>query len=1109
MWECKVCHMTMSVASRSRHLSVVHRYLNTEELNIAFGPGYFVTCPFEGCGAQCMFEGLATHWGRKHKGHQRPVAHVAPQPPPPPPPVALPPPPPPPLAYHENLLQLVAAVGANVDLALNNNIPPAVIPVPVAAQPEPPLVPIDLGLLVARFRYGLYRFHPTWKTPLLDLLCLLLDAAQSESLDVSTRAIAALQLLPGLIEFSRRKQKNVPSPINVLRAILACPDRVAEIIRLAVSWNTAFVRRPVPAHDPPNKEHLRARIELLISQNRLSAAAKLSGALHSLMMGEEPPPPPDPIHMSTSISRLHPIDDERDVLPPVEDDPADCLQLTPDQIRHRIYRLNCDSSSGSTGWTNILLRRLCDDRDSASLRIGDTPPLPVHLALTAFFNKMLRGEILGEGQNLLVTARLIMLPKGPESFRPLRIECALMRLFSAAACDVARPLVATSLRPQQLGGGLRGGVEFGARLLDIGYDQGDAILSIDVENAFNSARHTNIYQEIWNKVPAIARIFRWKYGAPSIMRDNHGAIVAHTRTGVGQGDPWGSLFFEIGLQPVLLRLQVKMREIEATYNLENPHNPITRPGLVSAYEDDTSVRAETPIIWALASCVEEIFGDFGFKIKAAKSLITGRDVDFVDDPPEDFVISSDGIVALGTPIGRSHYRTATSSALLSAMSPPHLALSLLTPRTSILLLLKCFSVRPSFLMRTATDPSALRPAAAAFDTEICNCLATILHLEPSEDLKTRAFLPRRHGGLGFTRQDSIGSEKNQIASRLAFQNFLSSVYPMDFQYTLQQQHNMYWSPIKLGDCENLGDYTDLTTEELASMTHANCRTTLSTAVKTALAKQSDLYHTSLCAFPATRHISAWFLSSSVSSTSFISSTTGIDASNYFPPSDFVCAVRAFLGYGHSNALPAVPSRCSCGKMVCPSTEQLHTAHCSANRAIWTHRHNDIRDCFGRLLRKMYPNNVVSMEKVVGKTAPDSDGVAHDVVADIALDLGPEVIVIDFAVVSPGASLYMEQPTESPINQDGAAKHMERNKRSKYAKIAPPSTPPPASVIPFVIEASGRLGPAAISFLLRICPTQTFLRTHFLNEISLICARALGKMLRIARDSYRRALPQGP
>ena len=199
-----------------------------------------------------------------------------------------------------------------------------------------------------------------------------------------------------------------------------------------------------------------------------------------------------------------------------------------------------------------------------------------------------------------------MLPKGSQSFRPLRIECALMRLFSAAACDIARPLMATSLRPLQLGDGLRGGVEFGARLLDIGYDQGDAILSIDVENAFNSARHANIFQKILNHIPLIARFFRWKYGGSSVMRDNYGKIVAYIRTDVGQGDPWGSFFFEIGLQPVLLSLQAKMRQIEAAYNMENQHSPITRPGLVSAYEDDTSIRAQTPIIWELASKIGTI-----------------------------------------------------------------------------------------------------------------------------------------------------------------------------------------------------------------------------------------------------------------------------------------------------------------------------------------------------------------------------------------------------------------------------------------------------------------------------------------------------------------------
>ena len=110
---------------------------------------------------------------------------------------------------------------------------------------------------------------------------------------------------------------------------------------------------------------------------------------------------------------------------------------------------------------------------------------------------------------------------------------------------------------------------------------------------------------------------------------------------------------------------------------------------------------------------------------------------------------------------------------------------------------------------------------------------------------------------------------------------------------------------------------------------------------------------------------------------------------------------------------------------------------------------------------------------------------------------------------PGASQYVEYPTLSPTIQDGAAMFMERLNRSEYAKIAPPSSPPPPSVTPFVMEVSGRHGPAAFSFHLRICPTQPHLRTKILNEVSLICARAVGKMLRLARDCERQAPQQGP
>jgi Reverse transcriptase (RNA-dependent DNA polymerase) len=191
---------------------------------------------------------------------------------------------------------------------------------------------------------------------------------------------------------------------------------------------------------------------------------------------------------------------------------------------------------------------------------------------------MLRGEISVPGRDLLVTARLIMIPKGPASFRPLRIECAIIRLFSAITCDSARPLISPGLRPQQLGGGLSGSVEFGARLLDVGYDQGDTIMSIDVENAFNSLRHSFAFSELLDKAPFIGRLFRWKYGTASVMRDNLGAVIAHSRTGVGQGDPLSSICFALAFQPVLHCIADTVRALETAHNLAHPNAPSSDQG---------------------------------------------------------------------------------------------------------------------------------------------------------------------------------------------------------------------------------------------------------------------------------------------------------------------------------------------------------------------------------------------------------------------------------------------------------------------------------------------------------------------------------------------------
>ena len=89
----------------------------------------------------------------------------------------------------------------------------------------------------------------------------------------------------------------------------------------------------------------------------------------------------------------------------------DCLQPNSDQVNDCFYSLKSDTSAGDTGLTNEWLRLVEDDRNDPNYCATTTPPTPIHKALTAFFNKILQGRISGEGRELLVTARLIMINK--------------------------------------------------------------------------------------------------------------------------------------------------------------------------------------------------------------------------------------------------------------------------------------------------------------------------------------------------------------------------------------------------------------------------------------------------------------------------------------------------------------------------------------------------------------------------------------------------------------------------------------------------------------------------------------------------------------------------
>ena len=71
------------------------------------------------------------------------------------------------------------------------------------------------------------------------------------------------------------------------------------------------------------------------------------------------------------------------------------------------------------------------------------------------------------------------------------------RWFSAAACEVAMLTIGPHLRPLQLGGGLSHGAGIGARMCGFFlHRDGSSVMSVDNENAFNSTRHSVVYDSL-------------------------------------------------------------------------------------------------------------------------------------------------------------------------------------------------------------------------------------------------------------------------------------------------------------------------------------------------------------------------------------------------------------------------------------------------------------------------------------------------------------------------------------------------------------------------------------------------------------------------------------
>jgi hypothetical protein len=187
-------------------------------------------------------------------------------------------------------------------------------------------------------------------------------------------------------------------------------------------------------------------------------------------------------------------------------------------------------------------------------------------------------------------------------------------------------------------------------------------------------------------------------------------------------------------------------------------------------------------------------------------------------------------------------------------------------------------------------------------------------------------------------------------------------------------------------------------------------------------------------------------------------------------------------------------------------DSLHGLSCSLNKGPRNLRHDNIRDKLYQLIKRLNPGiqqTHLSLEFEVGQITSPGDAPKH-VRTDIKYIKGADTFLIDIGIVDPAASAFQRASTYSHVNLDGAACQYEQTKRQHYARVNTPQSLLPRSVIPFIIEATGRLGPSALLFLHSLCVTQTYSHSIFISEINLISAHTAGRMLKTTRDPF-----QGP
>jgi hypothetical protein len=345
------------------------------------------------------------------------------------------------------------------------------------------------------------------------------------------------------------------------------------------------------------------------------------------------------------------------------------------------------SAPGPSGWTYAMIKRAWrEEEDGKSFR----------KVMEAFAWRLTKGrEVAPLGWFKM--ARLIPLRKDSGGARPIACGEAFTRVIARWALSGVRKDV---LLDSQYGVWSAGGVEpMVWALTDEVLDSADGgVQCLDFVNAFGTMRRSVIAQQVREHVPELWGIAKLLYDTPSdlYLQTGTGIRCIKSQSGVKQGDPFGPLFYSLGMRPLLD--WIKEQNVSGRAYLDDVHN--TRI---------TQEQAEE-ILDAIPLLPEGIRA--GLVVNRAKSWYkTYRD------------LHREGRKVLGTFVGGlTHEGAHLMDSRIERFLERTRECGGLGLQHRLLLLRFCFFPTFNRLLRTI-HPDIIRPFAVAFDNAVIDTIA--------------------------------------------------------------------------------------------------------------------------------------------------------------------------------------------------------------------------------------------------------------------------------------------------------------------------------------------------------------------------------------------------